>query len=91
MRVLRRALHIVALVFFVGVTLALVYLSRFWIWAAPWANDGLFGFKDLSPYGDVLRRWLSGTWFRDFDIIIWGLGAIVLLSLLQWLRARLQG
>ncbi len=90
MALLRRAYHVIALAFIVGVTLAIIYVSRFWIWTAPWTNDGLFGFKDLSPYGDVLRRWLSGTWFRDFDIVIWGLAAIVLLCVLQWLRARLK-
>lgn len=90
MAVVRRVLHIIALVFTVGISVALIYLSRFWIWTAPWSNDGLLGIKDVSPYGDVLRRWLSGTWFRDFDIVIWGLAAIVLLSLLQWLRARVK-
>ena len=90
MTFLRRAYHLIGLGFVVCAVAAIIYVSRFWIWTAPWSNAGLFGLKDLSPHGDVLRRLLSGTWFRDFDIIIWGAAAIVVLSALQWLRARLK-
>ena len=67
----------------VALTLILLYASRFWIWSAPWSNDGLFGLKLLSPRGDVVRAWLRGTPFSELAIVIWGCGAILLLSLLQ--------
>ena len=70
-------------------TLVLLYASRFWIWTAPWSNDGLFGLKLFSPYGDVVRWWLRGTPFSELAIVIWGSGAIILLSVLQWLASRL--
>lgn len=84
---LRYLYHLVGLATVVVTTAFFVYISRFWIWTAPWGNDGLFGLKSFSPYGDALRRWLSGTWFRDFDLIIWGCAAIALLSALQWLAS----
>lgn len=85
---LRHINRLIGLIGAVTLTWIAVYVSRFWIWTAPWGNDGLFGIKSFSPYGDTLRRWLSGTWFRDFDLIIWFCAAIVVLSALQWLGAR---
>ena len=88
MRFLRYGYHLIGLALVVAATLFFVYVSRFWIWKAPWGNDGAFGLKLFSPYGDALRRWLGGTWFRDFDLVIWGCAAILLLSILQWLGSR---
>lgn len=66
-----------------GLTLFLLYLSRFWIWVGPWSNDGLFGLKVFSPYGNMVNFWLRGTWWQTFDIVIWGCAAFLLLSILQ--------
>ena len=88
---LRHLYHLTGLGLIVATTAFFLYASRFWIWTAPWGNDGLFGLKAFPPYGDVLRRWLGGTWFRDFDIVIWGCAAILLLSILQWLGTRYKG
>lgn len=71
-------------------TLILLYASRFWIWAAPWSNDGLFGLKLFPPSGDLVRYWLRGTALSVFDIVIWGLGAIAALSFLQSLADRMK-
>jgi len=90
MAYLRHGYHVIGLALVVAATLLFIYVSRFWIWTAPWSNDGLFGLKVLSPYGDILRRWLSGTWFRDFDLLIWCCAAIVSLSVLQRLWARFK-
>ncbi len=85
-----RGYHFLGLAVVVAATLLFIYVSRFWIWTAPWNNDGLFGLKMLSPYGDIVRRWLSGTWFRDFDLLVWFCAVILLLSVLQGLWSRLK-
>jgi len=72
----------------IALTLVLFYASRFWIWKAPWANSGLFGLQLFSPWGDVVTRWLRGTPFSEMSLIIWGCGAIILLSILHWLAGR---
>ena len=66
-----------------------LYLSRFWIWKAPWDNGGLFGLGVLTPFGDRIRAWLGGTWLWEFDILIWGVGTILALSLMQIFASRL--
>jgi hypothetical protein len=69
-------------------TLILLYVSRFWIWTAPWSGDGLFGAKIVSPYGNLVQWWLNGTWFAEFSFVVWGCGAIAFLSVLHWLASR---
>ena len=69
--------------FALGLTLVLLYLSRFWIWVGPWSSDGLFGLKLVSPYGSMVNFWLRGTWWQTFDIVIWGCGAFILLTVIQ--------
>lgn len=66
-----------------GLTLVLLYLSRFWIWVGPWSTDGLFGQQIISPFGNMINFWLRGTWWQTFDILIWGCLAFLLLSVLQ--------
>ena len=73
-----------------GLTLVLLYLSRFWIWVGPWSSDGLFGYKVISPYGNMVNFWLSGTWWQTFDIVIWGCGAFVALTAFQRLAGYLS-
>ncbi len=73
----------------ITLTFVLLYLSRFWIWQAPWSNDGLFAIKALSPRGDVVRQLLRGTQLSVFDVVIWFILAIALLSGLQWIYGRI--
>ncbi|MEO1608850.1 MAG: hypothetical protein AAFR90_05790 [Pseudomonadota bacterium] len=40
-------------------TVILLYVSRFWIWRAPWGNDGLFGLRIFPPGGDAVTRWVN--------------------------------
>ena len=82
--------HVLGLVSVVALTLVLLYLSRFWIWTAPWSGDGLFGAKLFSPYGNLVQRWLGGTWFSELSIVVWGCGAIYLLSVLHWLSGKIS-
>jgi hypothetical protein len=71
-----------------GLTFVLLHFSRFWIWVGPWSADGLLGLKVFLPYGNMVNWWLRGTWFQDFDLIIWGCGAFVLLSISDRLLKR---
>lgn len=70
--------------------LALLYVSRFWIWQAPWGNDGLLGLGVTPPGGDAVRLWLRGTIFSPFDFVIWGAGSILFLSVLQSIANRFK-
>ncbi len=70
-------------------TAILIYLSRFWIWQAPWSNEGLFAIKTLSPRGDVIRQLVRGTPLNVFDVLVWFSVAILSLSCLQWLHDRI--
>ncbi|MGI9410033.1 MAG: hypothetical protein ACR2OV_08165 [Hyphomicrobiaceae bacterium] len=72
-----------------ALTFVLINFSRFWIWKGPWANDGLFGLKIFSPFGSMVQFWLRGTALSTFDIVVWGCGAIVALSIIQWLTSRI--
>ncbi|MEQ8824445.1 MAG: hypothetical protein RIC14_08730 [Filomicrobium sp.] len=82
--------HVIGLSIAALLTVVAIYLSRFWIWTAPWSTDGLLAIKALSPFGDRIRAWLGGTWLWDFDILIWGCSTILALSLLQIIARRLK-
>lgn len=64
------------------VGLIAVYLSRFWVWSL-WGRDGLFGLPDLRPGGALLQRWLRGTDFAPFELLIWAVAGFLVLTLLQ--------
>ena len=69
------------------VTVILVYLSRFWIFDL-WSRAGLFGVQDLRPQGGLLARWLRGTPFAPFELLIWACGVFVVLTWVQKLMDR---
>ena len=81
--------RLIGLAAVLALTFVLINTSRFWIWKGPWANDGLFGLKILSPFGSTVQFWLRGTTVSTFDIVIWGCGAIIALSIIQWLTSRI--
>lgn len=58
------------------------YLSRFWDFRL-WGREGLFGVEELRPQGGLLARWLRGTDFAPFELLIWVIGVFLALSLLQ--------
>lgn len=67
----------------------LLYVSRYWLFDL-WGRDGLFGIEYLRPNGDLLRGWLGGTIWSPFDIVIWGIGAFLFLTLMQTIADRLK-
>ena len=60
----------------------LFYISRFWDFRL-WPRDGLFGIEALRPQGGLVGQWLRGTDLAPFELLIWAIGAFVLLTLLQ--------
>ena len=70
-------------------TIVAVYLSRFWT-LRLWGRDGLFGWEALRPQGNLLGRWLRGTDFAPFELLIWAIGVFVILTWVQKLYDRLN-
>ena len=62
--------------------LVLFYLSQFWPFRW-WSNQGLFGIEAIRPQGDLVSRWLRGTPFAPYDLLVWAIGAILTLSAVQ--------
>ncbi len=58
------------------------YLSRFWDFRL-WGRDGLFGVMELRPQGGLLARWLRGTDFAPFELLIWVVAIFLILTWLQ--------
>jgi hypothetical protein len=69
------------------VTIILLYLSRFWVFDL-WSRAGLFGVTELRPDGGLLARWLRGTPFAPFELLIWACGVFVVLTWVQKLYDR---
>lgn len=66
----------------VGVGVAMLYLSRFWVFDL-WSRDGLFGVEALRPQGGLLALWLRGTVFAPFELLIWICGVFLALTWLE--------
>ncbi|MBE1284380.1 MAG: hypothetical protein GJ676_13795 [Rhodobacteraceae bacterium] len=70
------------------VAAVLIYLSRFWAFDL-WGREGLFGLRELRPQGGLLARWLRGTVFAPFELIIWVVGVFLILTGLEKLYDRI--
>ncbi len=66
------------------VGLLLVYLSRFWTFEL-WPREGLLGIEALHPRGNLVGRWLQGTPFRPFELLLWAIGVFLVLTWVQHL------
>ena len=60
----------------------LFYVSRFWDFRL-WSRDGLFGVEALRPQGGLVGQWVRGTDLAPFELLIWAVGAFILLTVLQ--------
>ncbi len=73
-------------VVFLGLTTVLslwfYYISRFWDFRL-WDRDGLFGIEALRPQGGLLARWLRGTDFAPYELLIWVVAFFLSLTILQ--------
>lgn len=67
----------------------LAYISRFWIFDL-WARDGLFGIKILTPRGGILGNQLRGTALAPFALLLWAVGAFLLLTVVQAVVNKLR-
>lgn len=74
--------RIAFLVVVAAVTAVFYYLSRFWDFRL-WGREGLLGLEELRPQGGLLARWLSGTDFAPFELLIWVIAVFILLTWLQ--------
>ena len=78
----------------IGITVALIlltvlaYVSRFWVFSW-WERGGLFGIEALRPAGDLWRRWMNGFDLGPYDIVLWAVAAFALLSVIQWIWAKI--
>lgn len=75
-----KRIALLVLVFVVGIVM--LYLSRFWVFDL-WPRSGLFGWEALRPGGGLLGRWLRGTPFAPFELVIWGASVFLILTYLQ--------
>lgn len=74
--------RIVLLVLMAVLGIIMLYLSRFWF-LDLWPRAGLFGWQELRPGGGLLGRWLRGTPFAPFELLIWACGVFLILTGLQ--------
>lgn len=80
--------RVVLLLIVAFVALVIWYLSRFWF-LDLWPRSGLFGIEELRPGGGLLGRWVRGTQFAPFELLIWACGGFLALTLLQNIIDRL--
>lgn len=74
--------RVLLLVLMLLVGAVMLYLSRFWF-LDLWPRSGLFGWQELRPGGGLLGRWLRGTPFAPFELLIWATGVFLILTYLQ--------
>lgn len=65
-----------------SVAAVLYYISRFWT-LSLWPRDGLWGVEALRPQGGLLAIWVRGTDLAPFELLIWAVGAFLVLTWIQ--------
>lgn len=81
--------RILWLIIMAVVAAILFYLSRFW-YLSLWPRGGLFGVEALRPQGGLVGQWVRGTDFAPFELLIWAVGAFLVLTVLQKLYDKLN-
>ena len=76
---MKRALWIVIAA---AVAVVLFNISRFW-YLSLWPRSGLIGIEALRTQGGLLGQWVRGTDFAPFELLIWAVGAFLVLTILQ--------
>ncbi|MEM8572292.1 MAG: hypothetical protein AAGG56_15490 [Pseudomonadota bacterium] len=76
---IRRSVSLLIVAF---VALALFYVSRFWDFRL-WGNEGLLGIEMLRPQGGLVAVWLRGTPLAPYELIVWAVGSVLILTGLQ--------
>lgn len=74
--------HIALLLATSSLVFVAFYVSRFWNFRL-WERPGLFGLSELPPQGGLVARWLRGSDFSPFELIIWALVVFLVLTLFQ--------
>lgn len=81
--------RVLAIFIVVLVSVALLYLSRFWPFQL-WSGRSPLGQLGLRPGGNMIAVWLRGTSLAQFDLILWGVGSFMVLSWTERLVQRLK-
>ncbi|MEL6586287.1 MAG: hypothetical protein AAFY65_15505 [Pseudomonadota bacterium] len=76
--------RIILLTLVTGLFVVFFYASRYWP-LRLWGNGEMFG---LPPRGGLVGRWLRGTDFAPFELLIWGIGIVLILTGLQKVLER---
>ncbi|MEM8870165.1 MAG: hypothetical protein AAGB10_00210 [Pseudomonadota bacterium] len=82
---MRRALGLALAAILVGLAF---YLSRYWVFRL-WDREGLLGLEVLRPQGGLVGRWLRGTDAAPFELVLWGCGVFLILTILQAIWNRI--
>lgn len=76
---IRRVISLLAIIL---VGLFLFYISRFWDFRL-WDREGLFGIEMLRPQGGLLAVWLRGTPLAPYELLVWAVGSVLILTGVQ--------
>ncbi|MEM8823008.1 MAG: hypothetical protein AAGF30_05295 [Pseudomonadota bacterium] len=76
--------RVLTLALMICVVIVLFYTSRYWP-LQLWGRNEFFG---LPPQGGLVRQWLRGTPFAPFELLIWGMGSLLVLTGLQKVLER---
>ena len=82
--------RLLSLALMLFVALCLFYVSRFWDFRL-WSNDGLFGWEALRPQGGLVAVWLRGTFLAPYELLVWAIGSVLVLSGLESILGYLRG
>jgi hypothetical protein len=82
--------RLLALVLVLVVATGLFYVSRFWPFEL-WTRQSWLGQMGWRPRGGMLMQWLRGTPFVQFELLLWGVGSFLLLSLTERLAQAIRG
>lgn len=74
--------RILSLLIIACVALALYYVSRFWDFRL-WGREGLLGIEALRPQGGLVAVWLRGTPLAPYELMVWAIGSVLILSGVQ--------
>ena len=88
---------IILLLIVITVGIALLYISRFWLFSL-WDRPGLFDIKQIPPKGGLMLSWLrdlrsatSGTVnLIPFELMIWAISGFLVLTGLEKLFDRFK-
>ena len=80
----------------IGVLVAVLLATIAW-YASPWwpfrwwDREGLFGIETLRPQGDIAASLTRGTPLAPHELILWGIGVVLVLTFTQKIWTKITG